>query len=214
MVRPEGADGAERSVLLERLGAAHADDILAGQDQALAQEVFGCWWEPGGLAEFLERAQRWRPDGPVREFAARPLAAGPAIVPASARTSRPMEEPAGGIVGGGGLHLLGPGLERGQADMSYWVLAPHRGRGWGGAIARALREAAAADPRIRVLVMRIAPQNEASVRVASGLGARPTGASERHPGDAARRVERWELELDDREMGDCGDGEDPTTLVR
>lgn len=214
MVRPEGADGAERSVLLERLGAAHADDILAGQDQALAQEVFGCRWEPDGLAEFLERAQRWRPEGPLREFAARPITAGPptdptrgsgiglTTVPSTGPTSDPgtrgAAAPTRGIVGGGGLHLLGPGLERGQADMSYWVLAPHRGCGWGAEIVRALREAAANDPRIRTLVLRIAPQNEASRRVARGAGAMPTGRSERHPGDAERRVERWELELDGR----------------
>lgn len=171
--------GAELSVRLEHLGSAHTGAIIAGQDQVLAQEVFGCLWEPDELAEFLARAQRWQPDGPVREFAARPIAA----------------QHADGVVGGGGLHLLGPGLERGQADMSYWVLAPHRGQGWGAAIVRALRETAAMDPRVVTLVLRIASENAASRRVAYGAGARPTGRSERHPGDLARRVERWELAL-------------------
>ncbi|WP_152351472.1 GNAT family N-acetyltransferase [Brachybacterium subflavum] len=220
MVRPEGADGVERSVRLERLGTLHADDILAGQDRALAQEVFGCRWEREGLAEFLERAQRWRPEGPVREFAARPIPADPSAEPTSEPRTGPTAGPTGGVVGGGGLHLLGPGLDRGQADMSYWVLAPHRGHGWGAGIVRALREVAAGDPRIRTLILRIAPQNEASRRVARGAGARPTSRYERHPGDARRRVERWELALDPSGEGrhggtDSGGGNGGgTTLAR
>ncbi|UQN29432.1 GNAT family N-acetyltransferase [Brachybacterium kimchii] len=218
------------SVRLERLGRSHAGAILAGQDRALAQEVFGCRWEPGELAEFLERAERWSADGPLREFAARQVADGSADsdtdtakdAGTDAGTGAGAPSARGEIVGGGGLHLLGPGLERGQADMSYWVLAPHRRHGWGAAIVRALREAAESDARICTLVLRIAPENAASQHVARGAGARPTGRSERHPGDPGRSVERWELDLGlerdlDLEHGgrDDQDGRDgPITLAR
>jgi RimJ/RimL family protein N-acetyltransferase len=181
-----GADRRGRSVHLEQLQGSHAAAILAGQDRALAREVFGCRWEPEGLAEFLARTERWRPDGPLREYAARPADGGPD------------GGQGGAIVGGGGLHLLGPGLEQRQADMTYWVLAPHRGHGWGTAIAQALCGAASSDPRIATLVLRISPENTASQRVARAVGASPTGHSERHPGDASRRVERWELDLGGR----------------
>lgn len=217
---------------LERLGTSHAGAILAGQDRALAREVFGCRWEPGELAEFLERAERWTTDGPLREFAARQIADGDPDADPTGDADSDADGGAvgdrGEIVGGGGLHLLGPGLERGQADTSYWVLAPHRRHGWGTAILRALRDAAGSDPRIRTLVLRIAPGNAASQHVARGAGARPTGRSERHPGDPSRSVERWELDLDlerdlDLEHGgrdgrDDQDGQDgrddPTTLAR
>ncbi|MBK0331830.1 GNAT family N-acetyltransferase [Brachybacterium sp. MASK1Z-5] len=207
MARVEDVDRRGRSVRLERLERSHAGAILAGQDRVLAREVFGCRWELAELAEFLERAERWSTDGPVREFAARQVAGGDVDIDtgpgmnagtgADAGTDAHPRSACGEIVGGGGLHLLGPGLERGQADMSYWVLAPHRRHGWGAAIARALRDTARSDPRICTLVLRIAPENVASQHVARGAGAWPTGRSERHPGDASRRVERWELDLDD-----------------
>ena len=161
---------------LRPLGPAHVDAILEGQDAELAHEAFGVVWTRELLTDFCARAARWTQDGPLREYAA-------------------IDE-RGAVVGGGGLHLLGHGIERGEVDAAYWVLAGHRGRGVGGAIARALRSAAAADPRLRTLVLRIAPDNACSRAVALGIGATPTGAIERHPADPHRTVERWELDLD------------------
>lgn len=162
-------------VLLSPLGPEHATEVLAGQDAELAREVVGTWWDRASLATFCERASRWSADGPIRELVAR--------------------DEEGALVGGGGLHRLGAGLERGQADVTYWVLAAHRGRGLGHAIAGALLDLARGDPRNEVAVLRIAPENAASRAVARRLGAAPTGALERHPGDALRAVERWELVL-------------------
>lgn len=173
---------------LERLGPAHAAAMLAGQDSALAEEVVGGRWTALKLAEFLERAARWRVDGPIREFAA--------VDDWSAR-----EDPAAcecrapALLGGGGLNLLDPGLERGQAALTYWVLEAHRARGHGHAIGAALVEIARADARIDQLVLRIAPSNTPSQSVASTLGARRIGTEERHPSDATRTVERWVLGL-------------------
>lgn len=153
-------------------GPEHVDAILAGQDAPLAREVAGRAWDRPALAAFAERAARWSPDGPLRELVA-------------------IED--GAVVGGGGIHRLGAGLERGQADLSYWVLARHRGRGLGARIAARLTGLAATDPRVGELVLRIAPGNTASAAVARRLGAVPTGRRERHPADARRTVERWTL---------------------
>ena len=157
------------------LGPAHLEPILAGQDEALAREVFGRPWTRAALAAFLTRAERWSPDGPICEWAAL--------------------DDRGQLIGGGGVHRVGAGVERGQADVSYWVLGAHRGRGCGRAVAAALVENACADARTCEVVLRIAPDNAASAAVARGLGARPTGIIERHPADGARRVERWILPL-------------------
>ncbi|PWH07549.1 N-acetyltransferase [Brachybacterium endophyticum] len=160
------------------LESRHAEAILAGQDDALAREVFGRRWERGALIAFLHRVENWTADGPLREFAAEDAAGGGST---------------GGLVGGGGLHLVGHGLERGQAELTYWVLPPHRGRGLGTEIARSLVAHAAREPRIAEAVLRIAPENHASQAVARALGARCTEPPERHPADVARTVERWVL---------------------
>lgn len=165
-------------LLLEQLGPRHGAAILAGQDEALAREVVGGRWEPESLREFLERASRWGDDGPVRELAA--------VVPDAEGTA---------LVGGGGITSLGPGLERGEASLSYWLLPAHRGCGLGPVLAARLVDLARADDRIGTLVLRISPDNAASRAVARSLGAGPVGRSERHPADATRRVDRWELSV-------------------
>lgn len=161
-------------IRLESLGPRHADPILAGQDAALAAEIVGEPWSRGSLDSFLARAARWRADGPIREFAA--------VVE-------------GTVIGGGGLNLLDPRLERGDAALTYWILAAHRGRGHGHALAAALTARARVDPQISRLVLRIAPTNSASRALARSIAAQPTGEVERHPADAARTVDRWVLEL-------------------
>lgn len=178
---------------LERLGPEHADAILAGQDPELAAEIAGQRWRRERLESFLARSARWRGDGPIREFAAMSSAAiGPA-----ARGEGVLGDAAsrGILLGGGGLNLLDPGLERGEAALTYWILAAYRGRGYGRDLAAALVADARDDARISRLVLRIAPTNGASRALARGVGARETAEQERHPADAARTVRRWILEL-------------------
>lgn len=159
---------------LEKLGPRHADAILAGQDALLAAEIVGERWSRESLDSFLARAARWRADGPIREYSA---------------------DLDGVLIGGGGLNLLDPGLERGEAALTYWILAAHRGCGHGHAVVAALVLRARSEPRISRLVLRIAPTNTASLALARRLGAQRTGEVERHPADAARAVDRWVLEL-------------------
>ncbi len=163
-------------IRLERLGPPHAERILAGQDEALAREIIGRPWERERLEEFLGRCAHWREDGPVQELVA-------------------FEEDAGRMVGGGGLNRLAPGLDRDQVALSYWLLADVRGRGLGVPLAEALVERALGGTAAREAVLLIAPENAASQAVARTLGARPTGEHVRHPAGAARRAERWVLDL-------------------
>lgn len=161
---------------LEQLGPPHAAELLAGQDEALAREIIGRRWDPATLEEFLARSARWREDGPLREFAA-------------------IEQETGRLLGGGGLNTLTPGLERGQAMLTYWVLRAERGRGVGRQLATALVDRALADGRLWELVLLIAEENAGSRALASSLGATPTGEWQRHPTGGDRRAERWMLPL-------------------
>ena len=163
-------------IRLERLGPPHAEEILAGQDEALAREIIGRAWERERLEEFLGRCTRWREDGPVQELAA-------------------FEGDAGPLVGGGGLNRLAPGLARDQVALTYWLLAGARGRRLGAPLAEAL-VARARRMAAREAVLLIAPGNTASQAVATTLGARPTGEQVRHPADGTRRAERWLLDLE------------------
>lgn len=175
------------AVRLEPLALHHASAILAGQDDLLAREAFGALWTPEALAVFLARAERWRPDGPIQEFAALAFDGdgdGGAV-------SR------GIMVGGGGIHRLGPGLERHQAGVSYWLLPAYRGRGLGHALAADLVQRALALHGVSEAVLLIDPANLASQAVARHLGALPAGLTEPHPAGGGRRAQRWVLEAGD-----------------
>nr|WP_245349545.1 GNAT family N-acetyltransferase [Brachybacterium fresconis] len=194
---------------LERLGPWHAAAILAGQDAVLAEEIIGARWDPEVLDDFLERAARWRDEGPIREYAAM-LEDTTRCASSDSDDSRQFEgsrridsdrrvegdHPLGGeLLGGGGLNLVAPGLGRGQAALTYWLLAAHRGRGHGLELAGSLVDRARSDTRIAQLVLRIAPHNEASRAIARRLGAVSTGTRVRHPADASRLADRWVLDL-------------------
>ena len=159
-------------IRLRALDPQDADALLLGQDDALAREISGGRWDRAALVAFLDRCSRWSSDGPIREYAA-----------------------VDGMASGGGLNRLAPGVERGHAAMTYWVLPAHRGKGLGQEIASALVDCARGDQRISQLVLFIAPHNDPSRAVARNIGAAPTGTPERHPADPARVVDRWVLDL-------------------
>ena len=163
-------------IRLERLGPAHREEILAGQDESLAREIIGRRWEREQLEEFLGRCASWRKDGPVQELAA-------------------FEGDAGRMVGGGGVNRLAPGLARDQVALTYWLLERARGRGFGIPLASAVVERARSVTGAREAVLLISPDNTASQSVARALGARPTGEQVRHPADGTRQAERWLLDL-------------------
>ena len=178
-------------IRLRALDPRDADALLAGQDDALAREISGGPWDRAALEAFLSRCSRWSGDGPIREFAA-------VDGTASGGDKDGAEDGDGGgrLLGGGGLNRLAPGVERGHAAMTYWVLPAHRGRGLGQKIASALVDCARGDQRISQLVLFIAPHNAPSQAVARrDRGGSPSGPPERHPADPERVVDRWVLDL-------------------
>ena len=95
------------------------------------------------------------------------------------------------------MHRIAPGISRGQAVLTYWLLAPARGRGLGTPLAAAIVGRARRDPVLEEAVLLIAPDNAPSQAVARSLGARPTGEIVPHPAGGTRRAERWMLALHD-----------------
>lgn len=185
---------ARSTIRLRALDPRDADALLASQDDVLAREISGGPWDRAALEAFLNRCSRWSGDGPIREFAA-------VDGMASAGDEDEGEhedghgDSDGRLLGGGGLNRLAPGVERGHAAMTYWVLPAHRGTGLGHGIASALVDCARGDHRISQLVLFIAPHNVPSQAVARGIGASPSGPPERHPADPERVVDRWVLDL-------------------
>ena len=159
---------------IERLGPQHAQQLLAGQDEALAAEIIGRSWTPETLDAFLARTALWRADGPFRE--PRRSLPGAGAHPPRRR----------------GLALLGtrPGARRGGADVLGAACAPVPGHGQ--RLAAALVDITWAE-RIDHLVLRIAPTTRRRGR--GRALARGTGIEERHPADVHRRVQRWVLDL-------------------
>ncbi|MGO2584466.1 MAG: GNAT family N-acetyltransferase, partial [Brachybacterium tyrofermentans] len=183
-------EATESMIRLRALDPQDADALLLGQDDALAREISGGRWDRAALVAFLDRCSRWSSDGPIREYAA-------VDGMASGGDEHQDGDGVGGgrLLGGGGLNRLAPGVQRGHAAMTYWVLPAHRGKGLGQEIASALVDCARGDQRISQLVLFIAPHNDPSRAVARNIGAAPTGTPERHPADPARVVDRWVLDL-------------------
>jgi len=177
---------ASSAIRLRALDPQDADALLANQDDALAREISGGRWDRAALDAFLDRCSRWSSDGPIREYAA---------VDGMASDGDKHEGRGSRLLGGGGLNRLAPGVQRGHAAMTYWVLPAHRGKGLGQEIASALVDCARGDQRITQLVLFIAPHNDPSRAVARNIGAAPTGTPERHPADPDRVVDRWVLDL-------------------
>jgi len=81
------------------------------------------------------------------------------------------------LVGGIGLHRD----EQGEAELGYWIAAPHRNRGYATEAGRAVVEIAHAGLKMRRIVSGHYLDNPASGRVLRKLGFRPTGrVRERH----------------------------------
>jgi RimJ/RimL family protein N-acetyltransferase len=76
-------------------------------------------------------------------------------------------------VGRAGFH--GPPDAHGMVEVGYAVLPEHRRRGYARAALAALLDRARREPDVRVVRLSIAPDNEASQRVALPLGFREVG---------------------------------------
>lgn len=158
----------------------------------------------------------WREDAPalfraiaqpsvVRNLASPPWPYLPEHAEAFLATERKPSEASALIFlrGPGSPELIGAigfgGRSAGNAELGYWIAAPHWGRGYATEAGRAVIAAARGSLRVRRLVAGHFLDNPASGRVLEKLGFRPTGAIDSHY--SAGRGEqvpsrRFELELD------------------
>jgi RimJ/RimL family protein N-acetyltransferase len=134
------------------LNAHHDDDApahVAGEDEETARR-FG-WWpqrstEVTARAAYADWARSWREDGPRRTFAVR-------------------DPESGALVGGCELRLGAAA----SGEVSYWVHAGQRRRGYASGALRLLLGYAASIGVTR-LEAHVAPDNDASRRVAQSAG--------------------------------------------
>lgn len=154
-----------------------------------ARLVIRCW-EPGdvdllmaAVADSLDHLRPWMPwvaDEPltrtarlalIAEWEAAWASGGDTVYGAFLRTDGSRSAPATGpvVVGGTGLHRrLGPG----GLEVGYWVHAHHTRRGYATELARALTDAAFAEPGIDRVEIHHDRANEASAAVPRVLGYR------------------------------------------
>jgi RimJ/RimL family protein N-acetyltransferase len=143
---------------------------LAGDDAEFARR-FG--WNPGdstaeGVRAAIRRWQRgWQREGRTRAWAVRA---------------------AGEPVGGCELRVRDDAI----AEMSYWTLASHRGRGYATRAVRLVCMHAFAEMGIERLELIIEPDNAASLAVARAAGFSPEGTLRRR---AVLLGERHDVEL-------------------
>jgi RimJ/RimL family protein N-acetyltransferase len=105
--------------------------------------------------------------GVMRRWMAERAAGAPAFVYA-------LRDGAGTLMGGCELRPL----TATNANVSYWLYPPFRGRGFAARALRLLGEAARGVEGLRVLEAHIDPDNAASVRVATACGYEPAGEVE------------------------------------
>ncbi len=157
-------------IVLRPLTQADAVAHLAGEDDAMARWLGGGRSSLAGVRAAIEHWEHdWRTGGPVRAFGV-------------------MEVASGRLVGFAETRLAAPYLEPGQVNISYGIHAGSRGRGLAG---RALELVAAyvrGTTDARELVLLIARENAASLRVAAKAGFTARGEVERPEGRLVRFV--------------------------
>jgi RimJ/RimL family protein N-acetyltransferase len=140
---------------------------LAGDDDEFARR-FG--WSPGdstaeGVRAAIRRWQRgWQREGPVRAWAVRS---------------------SGELVGGCELRLRADAI----AELSYWTLAGHRGRGYATRAVRLVCRHAFAEMGIVRIQAFVEPDNAASLAVARAAGFTAEGTLRRRAVLAGKRYD-------------------------
>lgn len=139
-------------IFLRPLSRDDAAAHLAGEDDAIAERLSGGRSSLEGVKFWIELCQeQWRTDGPRRAFGV-------------------FDEASGGLVGTVEANLsLEP--EPGDVNVSYGVFAPARGHGIAVRAVLLLREHLRQTTSRQHILLRIHPDNAASLRVAEKLGA-------------------------------------------
>jgi len=156
-------------IFLQTLTAEHAAEHLAGEDEEMAK------WLSGGRstlanvqAYIASNQENWRSNGPRRALGVFECASNRLIGSVEVNLSR----------------VLGPG----EVNVSYGIFPQWRGQGLAIRAVNLLGEYLRAATEARQIVLRIAPANAASIRVAEKAGFALLGVFEEPEGSMARYV--------------------------
>lgn len=153
-LQPDLSDGV---ILLDAHRIEDAEAHLLGEDEEMRRRFNAI--RRATLDETRQAMERW--------IAARNCGGDPMFAYAMRNSSRQ-------LIGGCELRMRSPN----SANLSYWVFAPFRGRGYALRAVNLLASAAERIPGLSRLELRIAPDHESSQRVARKAGFRHEGTVE------------------------------------
>jgi RimJ/RimL family protein N-acetyltransferase len=163
---PKLTDG---TIFLGPLTAEDAADHLAGEDDEMAKWVSGGHSTPATVAAFIENSQHnWRSAGPRRAFGVFDCATGRLIGFIEANLALP--------------------LDPGQVNVSYGIFLEWRGQGLALRAIDLMDEYLRTATDARQMVLRIAPANTASIKLAEKGGFTFCGAFDEPAGRLGRYV--------------------------
>jgi RimJ/RimL family protein N-acetyltransferase len=166
---PANQEWTDGVILLRPLRVEDAADHLAGEDDEMAKWLSGGRSTLATVESYIERnLESWQRGGPRRAFGVFDCA--------SAR-----------LVGSVEVNLART-LESDQVNVSYGIHPEWRGRGLAQRALDLMREYLRANTNVRQIVLRIAPANVASIRVAEKVGCAFLGVFDEVEGPMARYI--------------------------
>gem|GEM_PF-489674 len=163
---PKLTDGV---IVLRPLTMDDAPDHLAGEDDEMAKWLSGGHGTLATVQAYIERCQAsWRSAGPLRAFG--------------------IFDCATGVLIGCIESNVQPALEPGQVNVSYGVFRPWRGQGWAGRAINLVAQYLQTTKAASQIVLRISPDNRASLQVAEKSGFTFLGVFDEPQGRRARYI--------------------------
>jgi RimJ/RimL family protein N-acetyltransferase len=166
----------DRLVTLRPLVMADAPEHLAGEDEELWRWLSGRPATLESVEAWIGRnLSSWRTGGAVRNFGV-------------------WDRATGALAGNVEANLAARELRPGEANVAYAIFPPFRGRGYAARSVRLLTTYLREHTSTRTAVIRVAPDNEASLRVARAVGYREVGPVD----EGAHVLVRFEHRLERR----------------
>lgn len=169
---PQKTELSDGVIFLRPLTADDAEEHLAGEDEEMAKWLSGGHSTAETVKTFLERnEQSWRTGGPRRAFGIR-----------DCQTGR--------LIGSIEMNTAFPELEPGQVNVSYGIFPQWRGRGLVLRAIKLMAEYLRRDTKVSEILLRISPENIASLKVAERAGFAVCGVFDEAEGQRVRWVRK------------------------
>jgi RimJ/RimL family protein N-acetyltransferase len=166
---PANQEWTDGVILLRPLRVEDAADHLAGEDDEMAKWLSGGRSTLATVESYIERnLESWRSGGSRRAFGVFDCATGRLVGSVEVNLART--------------------LEPDQVNVSYGIHREWRGRGLALRALDLMREYLRANTNVRQIVLRIAPANVASIRVAEKVGCTFLGVFDEVEGPMARYI--------------------------